>query len=263
MANDITQRKIAEEQQQTAETIIANSPAVLFKWLPDEHWSTLYVSPNVLNVLGYSSIELSNGEIKYASLLKSNTYENIHQQTQLAIKNGDDVLQFEYEIKHKQGNYIWVEEQTYIKRNDQGYIEYFEGIITDITTRKETELKLKESELRYELAIKGIAAGIWDWINVDEEKVWWSPKFYELLGYENEEITPSVFAFNELLHPDDHAIRDEALALHYKTRLPFKVTYRLKNKNGIYKWYVSTGQASFDESGKPTRMIGAILEHTI
>ena len=70
------------------------------------------------------------------------------------------------------------------------------------------------------------------------------------------------FAFNELLHPDDHAIRDEALALHYKTRLPFKVTYRLKNKGGLYKWYVSTGQASFDETGKPTRMIGAILEHT-
>lgn len=262
IANDITQRKIAEEKQQTAETIIANSPTVLFKWLPDEHWSTLYVSPNVLNVLGYTSIELSSGDVKYASLLKTETYNSIHKTTQIALAENKDVLNFEYQIKHKNGAYIWVEEQTYIKRNDRNEIEYFEGIITDITTRKETEIKLKESEVRYELAIKGIAAGIWDWANVDEEKVWWSPKFYELLGYENEEITPSVFAFNELLHPDDHAIRDEALALHYKTRLPFKVTYRLKNKGGLYKWYVSTGQASFDETGKPTRMIGAILEHT-
>ena len=262
IANDITQRKIAEEKQQTAETIIANSPTVLFKWLPDEHWSTLYVSPNVLNVLGYTSIELSSGDVKYASLLKTETYNSIHKTTQIALAENKDVLNFEYQIKHKNGAYIWVEEQTYIKRNDRNEIEYFEGIITDITTRKETEIKLKESEVRYELAIKGIAAGIWDWINVEEEKVWWSPKFYELLGYENEEIAASVFAFNELLHPDDHAIRDEALALHYKTRLPFKVTYRLKNKDGLYKWYVSTGQASFDETGKPTRMIGAILEHT-
>lgn len=262
IANDITQRKISEEKQQTAETIIANSPTVLFKWLPDEQWSTLYVSPNVLNVLGYTSIELSSGDIKYASLLKTETYNSIHKTTQIALAENKDVLNFEYQIKHKNGAYIWVEEQTYIKRNDRNEIEYFEGIITDITTRKETEIKLKESEVRYELAIKGIAAGIWDWINVEEEKVWWSPKFYELIGYENEEITPSVFAFNELLHPDDHAIRDEALALHYKTRLPFKVTYRLKNKGGLYKWYVSTGQASFDETGKPTRMIGAILEHT-
>ncbi len=263
VANDITQRKIAEEKQQTAETIIANSPTVLFKWLPDEHWSTLYVSPNVLNVLGYTSIELSSGEIKYAKLLKEEAYSSINKITQLALAEHKDVLHFEYQLKHKNGLYIWVEEQTYIKRNDRDEIEYFEGIITDITTRKETEIKLKESELRYELAIEGIAAGVWDWINVEEEKVWWSPRFYELLGYENAEIEPSVSAFNELLHPDDHAKRKEALDYHHKTRLPFKVIYRLRNKNGLYRWYISTGQSSFDETGKPTRMIGAILEHNI
>ncbi len=260
VAMDITERKASEEKQQTAETIISNSSNVLLKWLPDEQWTLKYVSANVIQVLGYSSIELTNGGISYASLLEPSDLNLILNETNQALIDGKENLHFEYRLKHKNGNYIWVEERTFIKRNVFGEIEYYEGILSDITTRKEAETKLKQSELRYELAATGIAAGIWDWVDINKDAEWWSPKFFELLGYENNEIDSSLSSFAKLLHPDDAAKTYEELENHLNYNIPYKVEYRLKTKSGAYKWFLGSGQASRDKNGKPTRMVGSIID---
>lgn len=260
VAVDITERKATEEKQQTAETIISNSSNVLLKWLPDEQWTLKYVSANVIQVLGYSSIELTNGGLSYAELMEPSDLHVILTETQKALDEWRETLHFEYRLKHKNGKYIWVEERTFIKRNEFGEIEYYEGILSDITARKETEIKFKQSELRYELAATGIAAGIWDWLDIDKDDEWWSPKFFELLGYENNEIDSSLNSFAKLLHPDDAAKTYEALENHLNYNAPYKVEYRLKTKDGNYKWFLGSGQASRNKDGKPLRMVGSIID---
>lgn len=260
VATDITSKKLAEEKQQTAETIISNSSNVLLKWMPDERWTLKYVSANVLNVLGYSSIELTNGSLSYATLINPDDLPTILTETQNAINQGNESLHFEYRMRHKNNQYIWVEELTFIKRNDYNEIEYFEGIISDISTRKVAEIKLKESEIRHELVAQGIEAGIWDWLDTSKDEEWWSPKFFELLGYENNEIKPSMSSFASLLHPDDEAKTYENLEKHFAHKIPYKVEYRLKTKSGAYKWFLASGQSSRDANGKPTRMVGSIIE---
>ena len=61
----------------------------------------------------------------------------------------------------------------------------------------------KEADIKFKLAVEGTTAGVWDWMSVDSKKEWWSPKFYELLGYENDEIEASLDNFSAFLHPDD------------------------------------------------------------
>jgi len=88
----------------------------------------------------------------------------------------------------------------------------------------------------------------------------WSPKFFDLLGYSENEIAGTTENFiNNLLHPDDKEMFSNAVENLHKT-LKFKKTeIRLKTKQGKYKWFENTNMIELDEFGKPLRIIGTII----
>ncbi|MES2689903.1 MAG: PAS domain S-box protein [Bacteroidota bacterium] len=260
VAQDISEKRNLEEQQHTAAAIIANSPSVLFKWRPDADWTVQYVSANVGHLLGYHSLDLTNGRVKYADLISMQDLSDVNAKTDAAVKSGADKLKVEYRLKQKDNSEIWVEEQTFIKRKENGEVEYYEGIVTDITQRKKAEEDLKESDLRYELAAQGTAAGLWDWFDMSVYDQWWSPRFYELIGYENNEIPASVETFRSIIHPQDRELTLALLDEHFKNNKPFNIEYRFKTKNNGYKWFLATGQVHRDGTGKPVRMVGSIID---
>jgi len=260
IAQNITQKKIQEENQQTAETIIANSPSVLFKWLPNKERSILYVSTNVSQIIGYTSVELTKEGVSYNNLISEEDQISVSDKNFIADSNQINQLSSEYRIKHKNNNWVWVEERTFIKKNSDGEITFFEGIVTDITARKLAEIKLLDSEIRYELAFKKTATGVWEWVNIEEGVVWWSPKYYELLGYEDQEIKASYDAFIESLHPEDVGRFDNTIKRHAENNEPYIMEYRLRTKDGSYKWFLASGQTIRDSKGKPLKMIGSIID---
>ena len=87
-----------------------------------------------------------------------------------------------------------------------------------------------------------------------------SPRLYELLGYEVEEIGASLDAFRSHLHPDDYAYAIEALRVHLEDRVPYDIEYRLRTKSGEYRWFRARGQAVWDETGTAVRMAGSIQD---
>ncbi|MGB0917766.1 MAG: sensor histidine kinase [Flavobacteriales bacterium] len=118
----------------------------------------------------------------------------------------------------------------------------------------------KESDLRFRLAVKGTTAGVWDWIDVNSNQEWWSPQFYNLLGYSPEELDATLENFEAILHPEDSARTFELVNKHFENRESFVVEYRLKCKTGKYRWFLGSGQATWDVDGKPTRMVGTIVD---
>lgn len=144
-------------------------------------------------------------------------------------------------------------------------IETSEGMVVaaairDITKRRESEKKLKDSEELLQLAISGSQAGIWDWQDMSSSQEWWSSRFYELLGYEDQEIPATFETFKELLHPDDHDHTFKRLDAHLADKIPFVVKYRLKTKSGKYSWFLGSGQATWDDKGEAQRMVGSIID---
>ncbi len=260
IAQNITQKKIQEENQQTAETIIANSPSVLFKWLPNKERNILYVSTNVSQILGYTSVELTKEGFSYNNLISEEDQISVSDKIFIATSYQTNQLSSEYRIKNKNNNWVWVEERTFIKKNIEGQITFFEGIVTDITARKLAEIKLLDSEIRYELAFKRTAAGVWEWVNIEEGIVWWSPRYYDLLGYDDQEIIASYDAFLESLHPDDMERFENTIKRHSEDNEPYMLEYRLKTKDGSYKWFLASGQTIRDSNGKPLKMIGSIID---
>jgi PAS domain S-box-containing protein len=119
--------------------------------------------------------------------------------------------------------------------------------------------ELSESRNRFQLAIKGSSAGIWDWDAVND-KLYVSPLLTRILGYGLETTFEATQAdFEKVIHPDDKELVMNHLRSHIKERTKFEVEFRLRHGNGDYIWVLDTGQAEWDKEGKPQRMVGSIV----
>jgi len=123
-------------------------------------------------------------------------------------------------------------------------------------------LNLKQTEEKFDLVIKAANAGIWDWHIDHEDYVWWSPKFLELLGYQREEVASHFSTFMQWVHPDDQSLVYRTTNAHLNQRVPYKIEFRVRHKNGEYKWFNATAQAKWDNQGNPVRMAGSLIDIT-
>ena len=121
--------------------------------------------------------------------------------------------------------------------------------------------ELRESQIRYELAVAGSAAGLWDW-DMAANTVHFSDRLQQLLGYETGEFSNSLDEFWDRLHPDETETVQRALDRHLEDREEFRIDYRLQTKSGEYRWFYARGQALWDDDGEPTRMSGSITDIT-
>ncbi len=126
--------------------------------------------------------------------------------------------------------------------------------------RRAAEAALRESQERFNLAVIGSRDGIWDWFDVEREEQWWSPRLYQLLGYEPGEIQPSRSTFREILHPDDRERTFKAVEEHLAGRAEYELEYRLRTKSKDYRWFQVRGTVFRNEDQKPTRMTGTVSD---
>jgi PAS domain S-box-containing protein len=133
--------------------------------------------------------------------------------------------------------------------------------VVDISERKRAEQELRASEERFELAVKGSSDGIWDW-DITTDRVYYSPRFKELIGYADDEMENVFEAWRSKLHEDDLRPTLAAVDAHLKAREPYDVEYRLRTKPGRYRWFRARGQAIWNAAGVATRMAGSITDIT-
>jgi PAS domain S-box-containing protein len=116
---------------------------------------------------------------------------------------------------------------------------------------------LRESEERWQLALKGSNDGIWDW-NLKTNEVFLSQRWKQMRGFAEDEINYNVEEWSQQIHPDDCDRVVKAVTDHLAQKTPlFREEYRFKCKDGSYMWVLDRGQALWDEAGKPIRMAGS------
>lgn len=118
-------------------------------------------------------------------------------------------------------------------------------------------VRRKRSEDRLNIAFEAAYDGLWDY-RIDTGEVYYSPRWYTMLGYEPDEFPHEFPTWISLLHPDD---RDEAERVINEVILDgnsqFSLTFRLKEKRGTWKWILARGKAvEHDRTGGVTRIVG-------
>lgn len=124
-----------------------------------------------------------------------------------------------------------------------------------LTAKNEELMKVKEL---YALALNGINAGAWYWNMVTNEQEW-SPRFYQLLGYQPGEIAATAQTFYSLLFADEKNQVQEALRQHLENNQPYRINIRMRCKDGALVWMETSGKAMRDADGKPIYMAGSIM----
>jgi diguanylate cyclase (GGDEF)-like protein/PAS domain S-box-containing protein len=114
-------------------------------------------------------------------------------------------------------------------------------------------------EMRELLAVAFEASedGLWDY-QIAEDRVFFSDRWFTMIGYTPDELPHSFDTWRELLHPED---RDHALSLVARaiedSSGKFNVSFRMKQKNGEWKWILSRGRVvERDGQNRATRMVG-------
>lgn len=146
--------------------------------------------------------------------------------------------------------------------DDQGRITGHFGVQIDITERKMVEEALYFNEKRYNLALDGTNAGIWDW-DLANDRVYFSPPFKKILGFEPDQMADSVAAWQERWHPDEAGKIKQAMSDFLEGRSKtYKMVHRLRHQDGMWRWILSRGGLLHDEAGKPSRWVGTITDLT-
>lgn len=142
-----------------------------------------------------------------------------------------------------------------------GEVAAYTGVIQDLTERKEAELALAQANDRFERAVEGALIAIWDW-DLETDRVHWSRRLYELLGLDEAERVESIKDVAKLIHPDDLERLRQVQAAHFDRHETFELEYRMLRKDGGLVRVLARGAAARDDTGKPVRFVGSVMDVT-
>ncbi|PKQ63877.1 hypothetical protein BZG02_07620 [Labilibaculum filiforme] len=144
----------------------------------------------------------------------------------------------------------------------QKYSSLKESVKENLLIQKRTEKALRNSEERFKLAMEASNDGLYDW-NLETQKIYYSPGWKKMLGYEEHELVNEVSVWEELTDTED--VRTtwgllEGLMTRKTNR--FVLEFKMRHKQGHWVNVLSRGEAFYNDEGKAIRIIGTHVNIT-
>jgi PAS domain S-box-containing protein len=260
---DITERKHAESRLAAAEarfrTLVEQIPAITY--IEDrETGATIYISPQIQPVMGYSPEEWIADPSLWEARLHPDDRERV-----IADNASDtgDIWRVDYRSIARDGRVVWLHNDAQLIRDEEGNPRYWQGVVFDITERMESEERLREAEARYRSLVEQLPAVVY--INaVDDTSTasYISPQYERLLGFTPEERIADPEMWLHQLHPDDlERVQAESLRTN-ETGDPFECEYRMITKDGSVIWLRDHAFLVGGEDGGPSYWQGVLFDIT-
>jgi PAS domain S-box-containing protein len=127
-------------------SISASIPCVTYRCATDKSRTTFVISDYVEQLTGFPASDFTDAAVRtWEDIIRREDVENIDRLTKQATELGEPWV-IEYRILCKDGSVRWVHERGMYVENEGGDSEFLEGVILDITERKQAENRLWESE---------------------------------------------------------------------------------------------------------------------
>ena len=128
--------------------------------------------------------------------------------------------------------------------------------------RARAEEAHRRSEERFKLAMRGATDGLWDW-NVRTGEVYYSSRWASMLGYDVDELEPTIETFRDLIHPDDlERVRANEYDYLSGSIDKYQIEFRMRHRNGKYIDIFSRAFLVRDDRGTPVRIVGTHVDIT-
>ncbi len=137
----IVQRQRSERALQAASQVVNASPIVCFRWRAVEGWPIEYVSDNVRQ-WGYSPEDLLAGDPPYTEMVHPDDLARIIAEVKVNTAAGATGYEQEYRLLTADGRVLWVVDRTRVVRGPDNKPQYYDGVVTDITERKQRQSEL-------------------------------------------------------------------------------------------------------------------------
>jgi PAS domain S-box-containing protein len=262
LVTDYTQTLAQQVAQQTAalqkseakfRAIFENSQVGIFRNRLSDGL-ILNANQRLANLLGFDSPEEIIG-LEHSIGYFINPSDR--QQAIELLKRDGELRSYEFQMQKRDGTVFWVLSSCHLNADDN----YIEGVIADISDRKQAEVALQMSEERLRLALTASKQGLYD-MNLKTEEIVVNPEYALMLGYDPATFHETKSRWVESLHPDD---RESMVAIYngFMTgEAPsYRAEYRLRTQDGQWKWILSVGKiVDWNESGEPIRALGVYTD---
>ncbi len=258
LATVITQRKMAEEALKRSEEkyreIISKSIDGIIS--TDQQMRVIIWNRGAEKIYGYTEQEMlgqslmkiipekdRNVLIKgFAKLNKTGSVKAINHVNELTGLKKD-------------GSEISIELSTAIRKSGENYTLTI--IVRDITERKQLEQELQQSRNNLLEAQQIARVGSWDW-DILTNIISYSDEFHRIFG----QHIGNFETFLDSLHPDDRKSVEKSVNEALWANKPYDIDYRIILPNEEERIIYAQGRVTFDNAGKPVRMIGTVQDIT-
>ena len=128
--------------------------------------------------------------------------------------------------------------------------------------RRQASEELRTTQEWLQLAVESSSLGLWDW-DMRSNRTYYSSSWKRQLGYSDSEFGGTWAEWFAVIHPDDRDLVASAIVQHADDpQAKYEVEFRLRHKDGSYRWMLSRAAILRDDSGIPYRMLGLHLDIT-
>jgi PAS domain S-box-containing protein len=260
---EVEVRKVEERYRR----LVEDMPGIAYIWdvrPGDEVRSFRYVNPRLQDVLGFSP-----DEWQASSRIHPHDQARVAEALDRSAGSGEPFL-MEYRFLAKDGSVVWIlDHASLISRTGTGDPASFQGVMLDITARKDAESKAEEAEDRFRtLAERGPAVVYSFELAYDDDAPsvrvhYVSPQAAELVRYPIDRWLGKPEVWFEMVHPDDRERLARATEHNWRTGEPWSTRYRLIRSDGTVISLLDAGRMlERDSLGRPSTFQGIMLDVT-
>lgn len=217
----------------------------------------IMANPALVRMLGYDSAD----ELKRLNIATDLYYEPSERDEFIRkIQTKGFLKDIELTLKRKDGKKITVLENSYPVYDSSGNLLYFEGTLVDITSRKNAEEALRESENRYHTLVETIQDGL-SLFDLKGSFSYFNQRKREMLRYESDSEMMQITVF-DLIHPEDKEKAaeyfEEALRKGYLRNREIRIV----RKDGTWFWAELSANIITDSEGNPRYIMDTMRDIT-
>ena len=260
---DVTERKAAEdavrESEERFRTTFEQAAVGMAHFSAAGH--CLRANRRFAEMLLYAPEELVGKH--YSELTHADDVARVAAVLERMSRGEVGAVQLEKRYKRKDGFCMWGQTTISTLRGGGGGTRYFNVVCSDVTERIESERRLHEAQSKLQLATSIARVGFWEH-DLKSDQVFFSPEWKRHLGYEDGELPNRYEEWASRVHPDDR----EMVSAHARHLLEqpapehHQFEYRLRHKDGGYRWILSRMVAHRDAFGEVVKLAGTHLDVT-